>query len=388
MKPYPRFLAFFFLSAALLAMSLRASADNPPSNSRHQTESPSGRFVIDMIPEEGWGHAGKGIVYRRHDGQKVRVWETDFYAQEVQLSDSGKHLVRFGPWASDLENLSDLAVAFYERNQLLKEYRVRDLVKNRNVLDQTVSHYQWRPVRQSEPTGFFGDDLFRLVTVDKRVYEFDVRTGAVIKTSVDENAMSRSEIEAARRQRARERAEAMFKASRIHEEFDAHFTLHEAQVGLGSTLGVYFFPKPQWSGDFHPKQPLEHPFMIEAVFPRVDDKLVIALTAEDLLEAGRRAFAHPFVAKRFADGATRLRLRSTGDRLHWDTPELKKMLAQVAKAADERNDLKRWAYFIIDAEEPRYTSIYLNLETGDLLYEEPGSWPPKAVYLPAGDREK
>jgi hypothetical protein len=104
--------------------------------------------------------------------------------------------------------------------------------------------------------------------------------------------------------------------------------------------------------------------------------LEVSLTPQEITSTFEQAFRHPFVAKRFrTGGATGIRLRIQGDRLHWNTPELIDFVEKITGAKPKETELSHWAYLIIDAESPRYTSIYFNTKTGEIILEEEATWP-------------
>ena len=113
-----------------------------------------------------------------------------------------------------------------------------------------------------------------------------------------------------------------------------------------------------------------------------DNKLLVTLTPEEIDIALKKSLNHPFVSKRFeSGGATGIRLRIGGDRLHWDTEELQKFHKTVKGIPASQNELRYWAEIIIDAKQPRYTSIYFNTNTGELIYEDTSIWPYKQLLL-------
>ena len=136
-----------------------------------------------------------GVTYKITEGGEFKeVWRAEgWYTFEEYLSEDGRYFVRFGPWASDQENHTDLAVAFYDRGKLIKEYQVKELIRKHELLENSVSHYMWRPVIQTEPNGFY-DVSFHLTMIDKTTYRFDYKTGEIITRGKDKKAKSNREI--------------------------------------------------------------------------------------------------------------------------------------------------------------------------------------------------
>lgn len=170
--------AFFCLIATIVL------ADTVVPNKKWKTSSSNGQYFIEMIPRSDYDEEGEGIVIH-YSSDKV-LWRVDWYARLVVLSNDGIHLVRFGPWASDQKGLRDLAVAFYERDKLLRRYLVRDLVRNTTKLEYTKSHYFWQANKSSIPQGFSSDNkTFTVVTLDGIAYKFEVSTGYILSRKKD-----------------------------------------------------------------------------------------------------------------------------------------------------------------------------------------------------------
>ena len=132
-----------------------------------------------------------------------------------------------------------------------------------------------------------------------------------------------------------------------------------------------------WTADLTPKEALKHNVKVCVVFPIIDDERITAsITPPEILDAIESAFDHPFVANRFsAGGATGIRLRTQGDRLHWNTPELQEFIEKIFGKKPKEDELAHWAYFIIDDEQRNYTSIYFNTKTGEIIDEDESKWP-------------
>jgi len=115
------------------------------------------------------------------DGSDVLLWSVNWYSKSVDLSDDGKYLVRYGPWATlnnfGQPNTKELAVAFYKEGRLLSRYSVGDLVRFAWVLPTTVSHFMW----QKET--FFDSQANQLTitTLNGEKYVFDITSGEIIE---------------------------------------------------------------------------------------------------------------------------------------------------------------------------------------------------------------
>jgi hypothetical protein len=382
-----------------LLLPFRVLADSEAMPWAWMKTSANGRYCFKMVPPK-WHLKGDavvtdrkayGVVYRlADDGQLVELWRTsDWYSFEVYLSDDGTHLVRIGPWARDQEKHTDLAVAFYDRGRLLKEYQVRELLKAPDKAVNSVSHYEWRPVRQSKPTGF-KDDGFHLVMADHTSYSFDLATGAITTVEQDDKARNFHEVRAEEKDADAQRGKDLLEKWEGKESFEKLFEISKASAGEGKIMGVYF-EGPEWRADLKPKALPRANCLVEAVFPIVDGQRInTSISPEETRDAFKKAMEHPFVASRFeSKAASGIRIRVTGDRFHWDTPELQKMLKQVTGQEPAADALRNWAYCILDEKDHHYTSFYFNTATGELIYKDESKWPREPILLDrAGTRIK
>lgn len=169
--------------------------------------------------------------------------------------------------------------------------------------------------------------------------------------------------------------------------YENHFTASEIRAGDWYVSGVWF-DGANWDANLTPKKNYGRDCMVEAVFP-ISKKgdIEVTITPQEIDEAFSSALRHPYVAARFKGGATGIRLRITGERLQWNTPELEKWLKQTRGAAPKDTELRHWAYVLID-EDRACTTCYLHTKTGELLYEDESTpWPYSTVLLDAkGER--
>jgi hypothetical protein len=183
------------LSCALAVTASSLFADSPAPPVPYVAVAPRGAAYFKMIPRPGgkW-EDGFGIAYRlRQDGSDEELWRTDgWYSFEVFLSYDGDYLVAMGPWNAGHEpGKEDMAVAFYRRGKLLRQYSTADLVKDKSKVRASVSHYMWLardvgrfPEAKKDTEAelrIFCDNTFRLKTCDGIVYEFDMTTGEIKK---------------------------------------------------------------------------------------------------------------------------------------------------------------------------------------------------------------
>ena len=137
-----------------------------------------GRSKRGQLPHKPFGRA----YQVQSDGQIRELWRVEgwYSTRECFLSDNGRYLVRIidSPGASYSK---DLAIAFYDRGDLVRQLSAFDLVTgDANGLAFDLSD----------------DNTFRMMTGDGDIYSFDVTTGEIISTDV------RSEPHGARRRKA------------------------------------------------------------------------------------------------------------------------------------------------------------------------------------------
>lgn len=114
----------------------------------------------------------------KNDGSSIELlWNIDWYAYDVCLSSDGEYLIRWGDWPFD-SDYETLAIAFYNRNQEIKAYVVKDLVRKPEKLPHSVSHYRWLKDHA------FNDETRTLLveTLHDEKHIFDVTTGEILET--------------------------------------------------------------------------------------------------------------------------------------------------------------------------------------------------------------
>ena len=182
-------LLLLLLLAPALADNLKA--DMPMGAFSYVATSPSGMCYFEMIPphvSNGMRKEASGTAYQlSRDGLSIELWHTNgWYSSKVFLSESGHYLVRMGPWNLGQEpSKNDLALAFYKDGNLLKQYSTADLVKDKNKIVKSDSHYAWlasdvqrENYGETEPR-LLWDNTFHLKTCDGIVYSFDIKTGSI-----------------------------------------------------------------------------------------------------------------------------------------------------------------------------------------------------------------
>jgi len=341
----------------------------------------NGQFVLEMVPsefrQEGdefiLTHEGYGAVYQQKGKKRTEIWRVKgLYTFQGFLSEDGRHFVAMGPWASDHEGLTDVAFTIYDRGTLVKEYFVRDLVKNSASVDRSVSHYEWMPQTQGKETGIFGN-TFHIVTSEKTAYTIDLKTGRILSKTQDPDAFTRKEVF------ARENAEQGKKGRKLYENasfktsFEEAFTVSGAFASLNKSM--VHFAGPEWWANLTPKRPLPIKARVSAVFPIVDDREIsVSLTPAEIEAALAAATEHPYFANRTSSSeGTDLTLRITGDRLHWDTEKLQTLHQAVRGTTISNDELRHWAYATISFQKENrifYKAGHLNINTRELIYED------------------
>lgn len=170
-----------------------AHADTPRKPYSYKKLVGGDKYIFVMKPEnfEKYPGAGNveaypysGLYLNNWEREKEPLWIVGWYAFKVYVSSDGNFAARMGPWPKLKDNefgekvpdTEVLAVAFYERGRLLRQYLVRDLVKDPGNLPCTISHYFW--VKNKK----FNEDMDSLLieTYEDQRFVFDMRSGDVM----------------------------------------------------------------------------------------------------------------------------------------------------------------------------------------------------------------
>ncbi len=187
-----RFLLVIVGVLMLIALPVLADSAVPPRS--YTVLSPNGQYVFVMIAPlsleeevaqyEEWYVARIREIRRtypasgmyRNDGSTSPLWTVDWYASQVEVASDGMHLVRPGPAAM---RPTDEAVAFFANGQLVRAYRVADLVDLPWVLPRSVSHLLWQADARFDETSM----RYTIRTNHGEQIVFDVTTGTMIQAS-------------------------------------------------------------------------------------------------------------------------------------------------------------------------------------------------------------
>jgi hypothetical protein len=250
-------------TTAILVFSLlltsKALPDNPEQPKSSLFAAPYGHVFFAMYapnPDDPnkENRDGHGVCYDlTPEGLRSRWTTKGWCMSRGYLSSDGELLVRLGPWASDLEHQTDLAVAFYLRGRLLRDYRVCDLIKGKDSLELSASHYEWLAARATTPNGFDGD-TFYLTLIDGSAIEFNARTGEITEKSRDYDAACEGQLWEEQERRWEQRGQEVLQSWPLYEDFKRHFTVDTAQVTTDSVYGVDVeFDGPYLDINFYPK---------------------------------------------------------------------------------------------------------------------------------------
>jgi hypothetical protein len=174
-----------------LVISGSASADKPVPSRSYKLVSPNKTYVFVMLsPRSAESEAHrfnepraeeireirrtyeKSGLYR-NDGSADPLWTVNWYAHSVQIASDGIHLVRHGPWPMSLD---DEAVSFFANGQLIRSYKIKELVSLPFLLPHSVSHFEW-----VDSEGFDDRELrYCVTTKDGNRFLFDVETGELV----------------------------------------------------------------------------------------------------------------------------------------------------------------------------------------------------------------
>lgn len=339
-------------------------ADKQAGPSPWVTTSADRRHLFKMTPIEPENRIYQGICYTiDRQGEFNEIWKTSpWYCDAGHLGPSGRYFVRWGPWARDSKELSDLAIAFYDKGELLKEYKVADLLQHPEAIHRTVSHYSWRAFEMTTPNEII-DSTFHLTMIDGTTYLFDLKTAEILKKGHDANASDPN----SRKYRDDKKTKQLFIEA---DEFSSWFTrLFDVELpNLTAVIGSQNHETPiPLEFHFEPKEQLLGPAVIEGTWKNATESIQPILKPEGYLNALKTAFAHPDVIKeRQLSQAVRLRLKTRTTYPHQDLVSLEKLFREIYKKELPNEDLSQWVEFDFIPIEPR-PSFFLNRVTGKIL---------------------
>jgi hypothetical protein len=329
-----------------------------------------------MTPRDFRGDAGMGKVYKSGLEEETPLWTVPWFAQQVMLSNTGNELVRFGPWASDQEKHTDLAVAFYFKGKLLKQYQVRDLIKDSERLDYSVSHYAWKASQSTQPTGFSQDGrMFHLVLCDRTAYDFDARSGMIAKTSIDHEAKSMHDLWQEERDAEKLLGTSIFEKSPLMALYEPHFEVQGMSAGAGKSC--FDFKESEWTCRMTPKKAMSMEVEISVIYPRrKDNSLAMIMSPQPILSAVEAALAHPYVIRAAkADKNASLLMQVSADHLYHERRDIEELITAFKFDAPDLKDPDVWAEFFLRTSDSG--TFWLNLKNRWVVRQgsSNGSWP-------------
>jgi hypothetical protein len=133
----------------LLLAPITALPDQPRPNAPIVAAGDDGTCYAKSIPSDVIGQQGRTTIYRVGPTEDEAVASYDWYSLQIHLDCNPRGagytsttVVRMGPWALGRRaNADDLALAFYAKGTLLKQYSTLDIAGNPRNVSASVSHY-------------------------------------------------------------------------------------------------------------------------------------------------------------------------------------------------------------------------------------------------------
>jgi len=395
MKTYKTIIISLLMLSGLQGVAI---ADSEAAPFPWMTTSKNEQILFKMVPQKWhWEADDKKMVVDQEafgvaysidkNGDFQELWRVEgWYAFGGEISDDGRYFVRYGPWASDCKEFTDLAIAFYDNGDLLKEYQVRDLIKNANSLEYSVSHYQWKARDQSQPNGFNYRPYFHLVMIDKTAYRFNYETGDIVDIGLDVNAKSATEASNEQLAKKNMNGIGILSKSNFQDAYEEHFTLYFIEAHEGEMSGVHY-EGPVWETHLRPKKKYTHACIASMTLPIHDGDIVrTSITPSEIDNAFETALSHPYILHRFEGESSQaqLVLYLQEDLLHKNTLHLKNQFKKIKGTELAEDNLRDWTEFWITPNSPECTSFFLNTKTKEIIYFDRQSWSTPSVLSLAG----
>lgn len=349
-----------------------------PPNAPFVLDSSDHTFVVRMFPEKRRLAKGRWIVDAppvavayRSNGRKAltEIWRSTGWEGECFLASDGQEIVTLGLWRSarDRAGLSDIAISFRHRGKLVKAYAVKDLLKNPSrIEDESGEYYNWRAHLQLAPNGFTAGDRFHLVLIDGSTYDFDYRTGEIVKTKLHEPA--KSEREAWDEQRIADFVQGgdLYEKSAFRKQFEPHFDLSSTAI-VGERDADLLLQPTQWKATLVAKKPYARRCIVEAILPVTGAGIATEVTPAQIDHAFERALAHPFVTRLMEGRSIGLRLQLGEDFLFWERYELEVALLKLKNESADDRALAHWANLSVYFKSGDGDPFFLNTETAEII---------------------
>jgi hypothetical protein len=180
------------LSLVIICLGIRVKADSIAAPYSYKKDVSNGKYVLVMLAKDNkevfsssnkkYTHSGLYL----NDGSVTPLWTMGWYEYEGMLfiAEDGEHAAGLGPWpnlsSSKQIDLNQLAVTFYNKESLMKEYYISDLIKYKFLLRKSVSHFEWR-----EKTEFdISTGQLTILTKENNKFIFDINSGNKISGSL------------------------------------------------------------------------------------------------------------------------------------------------------------------------------------------------------------
>ena len=189
------YISILILGLGLIFSAASALADSPAPPRDYTKITENGEYIFVMLRPDDPSIKSQSDLrenYKisglyRNDGSGEPLWAVDWYAFGVIPSSDGKHLIRWGPWASTTDQL---ALSFYEDGNEIKRYLIWELVCDETKLKRSVSHFQW----VSESSYDDNQGTLYLKTSDEREFRFSIATGEIQDDRVNDELIHEKPI--------------------------------------------------------------------------------------------------------------------------------------------------------------------------------------------------
>ncbi len=183
---------FCFLLSVMLT-PLLAFADTEAMQRSYISPSANNKFIFVMIASVdiesdgiSYGDEGKKEAKRirakypssgmyLNDGSTNPLWTVDWYSNSVIVASDGNHIIRRGRWATTLSNE---AFTIFKQNNVVRSYKIGDLVATELLLPHTAHNFEWE---EAMSLNNYNHTLF-VSTLSKERYIFDFFTGETISS--------------------------------------------------------------------------------------------------------------------------------------------------------------------------------------------------------------
>ena len=172
----------FFLVLLFLVVAISSIlADEPPSFSDFKVESENGEYfaqvkcATEKCLSYGLGNYSLS-VYKKSDSSAA-IWSAPYYYDgytEGHLSGDGKTFIYVSFWYYPAEPV----VTIYQSDKPVKNLNGKEFKINDSQIQKSVSHELWL---YDQPWRFVNNDLFEIMTIDKKVHAIDVNTGKIVQ---------------------------------------------------------------------------------------------------------------------------------------------------------------------------------------------------------------